>query len=88
MALHLKVRFLRETDGRWIADVPRIPGISAYGATRSEAYAAVQKLALEVIADRIDRGEDVRTGRPRKRAKVATLSPLQLEITPLRAVAR
>ena len=88
MALHLTVRFARETDGRWIADVPEIPGVTAYGVSRSEAYMAVQRLALEVVANRIEHGEDVRTGRQRRRAKAPAVLPFQLEITPLRALAR
>jgi predicted RNase H-like HicB family nuclease len=55
--MKLKVEFDRETDGRWIADVPDLPGVMAYGKTREEALAAVEALALRVIADRIENGE-------------------------------
>jgi predicted RNase H-like HicB family nuclease len=47
----------RETDGRWIAEVPDLPGVLAYGATRMEATARVQALALRVVADRLEHGE-------------------------------
>jgi predicted RNase H-like HicB family nuclease len=47
----------RETDGRWIAEVPDLPGVLAYGATRVEATARVQALALRVVADRLEHGE-------------------------------
>jgi predicted RNase H-like HicB family nuclease len=47
----------RETDGRWIAEVPGLPGVLAYGATRMEATARVQALALRVVADRLEHGE-------------------------------
>ena len=68
------------------ADVPEIPGVIAYGATQLKAFAKVRKLALEVIADRLDRGEDVFTGR---KTKPAPLAPFRLEITPGRlALAR
>ena len=47
----------REDDGRWIAEVVGLPGALAYGATRSEAVARVEALALRVLADRLDQGE-------------------------------
>ena len=47
----------RETDGRWIAEVVGLPGVMAYGATRIEATARVQALALRVMADRLENGE-------------------------------
>jgi predicted RNase H-like HicB family nuclease len=50
----LRVEFDRETDGRWIAEVPELPGVLAYGKTRAEALAAVETLALRVIADRVE----------------------------------
>jgi predicted RNase H-like HicB family nuclease len=49
----------REEDGRWIAEVPALPGVMAYGETRAEAVAKVQSLALRVSADRIDHGETI-----------------------------
>jgi predicted RNase H-like HicB family nuclease len=47
----------QESDGRWIAEVPQIPGAMAYGATRKEAVARVQALGLRVLAERIEHGE-------------------------------
>ena len=47
----------REEDGRWIAEVPQLPGVMAYGATEGEAKAKAEALALRVLADRIDHGE-------------------------------
>jgi predicted RNase H-like HicB family nuclease len=58
-AFNLKVEFDRETDGRWIADVPALPGVMVYGKTRKHALAAVEVLALRVIADRLEHGEAV-----------------------------
>jgi predicted RNase H-like HicB family nuclease len=46
-----------EEDGRWIAEVPYLPGVAAYGATREDALRAVEALALRVLADRIEHGE-------------------------------
>jgi len=49
----------QEEDGRWIAEVSDLSGVLAYGATREEALAAVQALALRVLADRLEHGETV-----------------------------
>ena len=46
-----------ESDGRWIAEVPDLPGVLAYGSSEEEAKAKVQALALRVVADRLDHGE-------------------------------
>ncbi len=48
----LKIESEREEDGRWIAEVPALPGVLTYGATEAEAHAKVKALALRVIADR------------------------------------
>lgn len=55
----LTVEVERESDGRWLAEVPELPGVLAYGTTRPEAIARAQALALRVIADRLDHGEPV-----------------------------
>jgi predicted RNase H-like HicB family nuclease len=55
----LKVEFSREDDGRWIADVPALPGVTVYGRTRNKALASAEALALRVIADRLEHGEAV-----------------------------
>ena len=49
----------RETDGRWIAEIPDLPGAMVYGVTRDEAVAKAKALALRVIADRLEHGEAV-----------------------------
>lgn len=49
----------REEDGRWIGEVPDLPGVLAYGSTRDEAVAKTKALAFRVLADRIEHGEDV-----------------------------
>jgi predicted RNase H-like HicB family nuclease len=53
----LKVESEREEDGRWIAEVPALPGVLAYGESDALARSRVQALALRVIADRLDNGE-------------------------------
>lgn len=47
----------REDDGRWVAEVPALPGVLAYGASRDEALARVQALALRVVAEQLEHGE-------------------------------
>lgn len=54
----LRIEFEREEDGRWIADIPVLPGVMAYGATREEARGKVEALALRTLADRIEHGEE------------------------------
>lgn len=53
----LKIESEREEDGRWIAEVPALPGVLAYGESDTAARARVQTLALRVIADRLENGE-------------------------------
>jgi len=53
----LKIESEREEDGRWIAEVPALPGVLTYGRTEAEARAKVKALALRVVADRIENGE-------------------------------
>jgi predicted RNase H-like HicB family nuclease len=48
-----------EEDGRWLAEVPGLPGVLADGPTRPEAIARAQALCLRVLADRLEHGEDV-----------------------------
>jgi predicted RNase H-like HicB family nuclease len=55
----LKIEIAREDDGRWIGEVPALPGVLVYGATQAEAREKAEALALRVIADRIEHGEPV-----------------------------
>ncbi len=55
--MSLAVEAERETDGRWIAEIPQIPGAMAYGATLEEAVARAEALGLRVLAERIEHGE-------------------------------
>ena len=55
--MYLTVETDREDDGRFIAEVPDLPGVLAYGATEAEATARAQALALRVLADRLEHGE-------------------------------
>jgi len=47
----------REDDGRWLAEVPELPGVLAYGATADEAMAKAEVLALRVLAERLEHDE-------------------------------
>lgn len=47
----------REDDGRWLSEVPELPGVLAYGSTAAEAMAKAEVLALRVIAERLEHGE-------------------------------
>lgn len=47
----------REQDGRWIGEVPELPGTLAYGATEAEARRNVEALAFRIMADRLKNGE-------------------------------
>lgn len=53
----MTIEIEREDDGRWIAEVPALPGAMAYGASRNEAVAKVEVLVLRILADRIENGE-------------------------------
>jgi predicted RNase H-like HicB family nuclease len=55
----LKLELYREEDGRWLADIPALPGVTAYGRTKKGAMAAAQALALRLLADRLEHGEAV-----------------------------
>jgi predicted RNase H-like HicB family nuclease len=44
----LRIESEREEDGRWIAELPALPGVLSYGATEAEAQAKVKALALRV----------------------------------------
>lgn len=55
----MRIEIEREEDGRWIAEVPELSGVMAYGKTRQEAVAKVEALALRVLADRLDHGESI-----------------------------
>jgi predicted RNase H-like HicB family nuclease len=55
----LRIEVEEETDGRFIAEVPDLPGVMAYGQSRKEAIIKVEALALRVLADRVENGESV-----------------------------
>ena len=56
----MNVETEQEDDGRWIAEVPDLPGVMTYGRDRAEAIAKVKALALHVLANRLEHGEEAR----------------------------
>ena len=49
--MHYSLEIEQETDGRWLAEVPELPGVLAYGSTADEAMTRAEALALRVLAD-------------------------------------
>lgn len=60
MNFHIAIE--READGRWIAEVPELPGVLTCDKDRDQAIAPVQALALRVLADRLEHGERLASG--------------------------
>jgi predicted RNase H-like HicB family nuclease len=57
--MDLTLELDREEDGRYVAEVPDLPDVLAYGSPEGEATARAQALALRLLADRIEHGEPV-----------------------------
>ena len=57
MPLTMEVR--QEEDGRWLAEVPELGGVMAYGRTRQEALDRAQALSYRILADRLKHGDSV-----------------------------
>ena len=55
--MNFEIECEREEDGRWLAEVPQLPGVLAYGATANDAMAKAQILALRVLAERLEDSE-------------------------------
>lgn len=55
--MNFTIEQVQEADGRWLAEVPELPGVLAYGATSLEAMSKAEVLALRVIADRLEHSE-------------------------------
>jgi predicted RNase H-like HicB family nuclease len=55
--MNVSIECERETDGRWIAEVPELPGVLCYGDTAQAAMVKAEILALRVIAERLEHGE-------------------------------
>ncbi|MGE4194622.1 MAG: type II toxin-antitoxin system HicB family antitoxin [Pseudodesulfovibrio sp.] len=55
--MKITFEFEQEDDGRWIVEVPELPGVMAYGLTKDEALDRVTALGMRVLAERIEAGE-------------------------------
>jgi predicted RNase H-like HicB family nuclease len=55
--MNYNIEYEHEEDGRWIAEVPQLPGVLAYGATAEEAMTKAEALALRVLAERLEMAE-------------------------------
>jgi predicted RNase H-like HicB family nuclease len=55
----MRIEIEQEEDGRWLTEIPELPGVMVYGASREEAVARVKALALRVLADRLEHGETI-----------------------------
>ena len=55
--MQLTLETEQETDGRWLAEVPELAGVMAYGETRNGAMARVEALTFRVLAERLEHGE-------------------------------
>jgi len=55
--MRLTVELELEQDGRWIAEVPELPGTLVYGTTREAALASARALALRILAEQLEHGE-------------------------------
>lgn len=55
--MNLNLECEQEEDGRWLAEVPQLPGVLSYGSSPEDAMAKAEVLALRVLAERLERGE-------------------------------
>jgi predicted RNase H-like HicB family nuclease len=47
----------QEVDGRWIAEIPQVPGALAYGKTIEEAIKKAYAIALRSVADDVEHSQ-------------------------------
>ncbi len=57
--MSFQVESEQEEDGRWLAEIPQLSGVMAYGAAREDAITRAKILALRVVADRLNHGEQI-----------------------------
>ena len=55
----MNIEIEREEDGRWVAEIPELPGVMTYGQSREEAISKVKVLAFRVLADQLEHGETI-----------------------------
>lgn len=55
--MNFSIEYEEEVDGRWIAEVPQLPGVLCYGTTAEEAMTKAEVLALRAMAERLEHSE-------------------------------
>jgi predicted RNase H-like HicB family nuclease len=55
----LAIEVEQEEDGRFLASIPELPGVMAYGGSQEEATRKVKSIALQILADMIESGEEL-----------------------------
>lgn len=55
----LQIEIEREEDGRFLASIPELPGVMAYGDTEDSAMRKAKTIALQVLADMVESGEEL-----------------------------
>jgi len=55
----LQIEVEPEEDGRFLASVPDLPGVMAYGDTEESALRRAKTIALQVLAEMIESGEEL-----------------------------
>jgi len=55
--MNFSIECEEEVDGRWLAEIPQLPGVLCYGKTAEEAMARAEVLALRAMAERLEHGE-------------------------------
>jgi predicted RNase H-like HicB family nuclease len=55
----LQMEIEREEDGRFLASVPDLPGVMAYGDTQESALRKAKTIALQVLAEMMESGEEL-----------------------------
>ena len=75
----LTIETEREEDGRWVAEVPQLPGVMVYGSTREQATAGVEALALRTLAENIEEN-----GRPAEAIEIRLRQDLEEALEDLR----
>jgi predicted RNase H-like HicB family nuclease len=78
MGVTLTIDVEREADGRWLAEVPELPGVLAYGVSEEDAVARAEALALRVFAERLEHGEAIGPRMLSRIAKNTGLTPEHL----------
>jgi predicted RNase H-like HicB family nuclease len=55
--MNFSIECEQEIDGRWLAEVPQLPGVLCYGISADDAMAKAEVLALRAMAEKLEHGE-------------------------------